>query len=468
MAETRIGPYRIVRLIKDGGQGRVYLGYDSRLRRQVAIKIHDLPPGRASRRQALGEARKASRINCPQVVQIFDLIESAGHLAIVMEYVPGCDLEQLLKLRNLSLASVLTIGLDLAAALAAARQQKVIHGDLKPANVLITRSGRAKLTDFGIARETAGSDVSPSGSEIALSPEHLRGEPLELRSDLFALGCLLYRMLAGEHPFVREGRLDARLLLSEPRPSPGNYTPLQEPVPQGLCSLVVQLLQCDPDDRPANTHPVRRQLRQLRQQMPLCEAEQLRQEAEPAFRAESPEDLPMDIPAGLRAGGRSRIRRSVGGRLLRRLLGLRPSTRVALAATIVSAIGIPLALAMQVQPTRVHFESPALQLAYSGGLPPEVDERWLMETIYNAAESSLGPLQASGAIRPRVYYAELANAPAEVVLKTSLRCDRVLCLFAVSRGSGESFEYRQALISPQLPASAWRELIVENTRSLLD
>ena len=231
---------------------------------------------------------------------------------------------------------------------------------------------------------------------------------------------------------------------------------------------MVQLLQCDPDDRPANTHPVRRQLRQLRQQMPLCEAEQLRQEAEPAFRAESPEDLPMDIPAGLRAGGRSRIRRSVGGRLLRRLLGLRPSTRVALAATIVSAIGIPLALAMQEQQTRVNFESPALKLEYICAMPKEVEERLLMEKIYNAAESSLGPLQASGAIRPRVYYAGLANAPAEVVLKTSLRCDRVLCLFAVSRGSGESFEYRQALISPQLPASAWRELIVENTRSLLD
>lgn len=93
MADNHIGCYRLVRLIKGGGQGRVYLGYDSRLRRQVAIKIYNLPDGRGNRRQVLTEARKASSINCPQVVQIYDLIESADHLAMVMEYVPGCDLE---------------------------------------------------------------------------------------------------------------------------------------------------------------------------------------------------------------------------------------------------------------------------------------------------------------------------------------------------------------------------------------
>ncbi len=468
MSETRVGPYRIIRLIKSGGQGRVYLGYDDRLRRQVAIKIHSLPPGRGDRRLALAEARKASRINCPQVVQIFDLIESEDHLAIVMEYVPGCDLEQLLQLRHLSLASTLSVGLDIAVALAAARQQKVVHGDLKPANVLITRTGRAKLTDFGIARETGSDDFPHSGSESALSPEHLRGEPLDVRSDLFALGCLLYRMLTGERPFVGEGRLDPRLLLAEQRPSPGTCTPLHEPLPEGLSSLVVEMLQVNPDDRPANTHPVRRRLRQLRQQLPLVEAGRLRQEAGPAFRPESPEDLPMDIPAGLAAGGRSRIRRGLGGRVLRQLRGFRPSTWVVLVATTASALGIPLVLAMQEHPTRMHFESPSLQLVYSDGLPPEVDERWLMETVYGAAESVLGPLQASGAVRPRAYYASLADAPAEVVLATSLHCDRVLCVFAVSTGSGGSFEYRQALFAPQLPESVLRGLIAEKTRELLD
>ena len=92
MSDNSIGPYRIVRLIKSGGQGQVFLGYDSRLQRQVAIKIHQLTELRAARKHALAEARKASRINCPRVVQVYDFMDSSDHLAIVIEYVPGCDL----------------------------------------------------------------------------------------------------------------------------------------------------------------------------------------------------------------------------------------------------------------------------------------------------------------------------------------------------------------------------------------
>ena len=466
--ENRVGPYRIVRLIKGGGQGRVYLGYDNRLRRQVAIKIHDLPESRASRRQALTEARRASRINCPQVVQVFDIIESSGHLAIVMEYVPGCDLEQLLQYRSLSLASVLTIGLDLAAALAAARQQKVVHGDLKAANVLITRKGRAKLTDFGVARNTRFDDLASGGSESALTPEHLSGAGLDVRSDLFALGCLLYRMLTSKHPFMPEGHLNPQQLLAGDVPLAGSHTASQELLPEALSSLVGQLLQRNPDDRPANTHPVRRQLRQLRQQLPLSELERLQQEAAPVFRAESPEDLPLEIPADLRLGGRSRIRHGIGGRVFRRLRNLRPSTRITLAAALASAIGIPLALAMQDYPTRIHFEAPSLKLDYSYGLPREIDQLWLMEEVYRAAEAAIGPLQASGSVRPRAYYAALADTAPEIVVKTSLRCNEIVCLFSVSRGAGESFAYRQAVISPQMPAGMWREVITSNTHSLLD
>ncbi|TDG15054.1 serine/threonine protein kinase [Seongchinamella unica] len=466
--ENRVGPYRIVRLIKGGGQGRVYLGYDSRLHRQVAIKIHDLPASRASRRLALAEARRASRINCPQVVQIFDIIESSGHLAMVMEYVPGCDLEQLLQHRVLSVASVLTVGLDLAAALAIARQQKVVHGDLKAANVLITRQGRAKLTDFGIAREITAEGLPHRGSESALAPEHLTGAGLDLRSDLFALGCLLYRMLYAEHPFIRQGRLDSRRLLAGPGPVLQNHTATGERLPEGLSSLVEQLLQRNPGDRPANTHPVRGQLRQFRQQLPIAEVECLQREAESAFRPESPEDLPLNIPAGLRDGGRSRIKRSVGGRTLRQLRGLRPSTRFTLAATLAVVIGVPIALAMQDNPTRIHFDPPGLALADNSVLPPEIDELWLMEEVYRAAEAVIGPLHASGSVRPRAYYATLAEAAPEIVLKTSLRCDEVLCLFTVSRGVGESFAYRQVVISPQMPVPVWRDLITSNTRSLLD
>ena len=468
MADNAIGPYRIIRLIKGGGQGQVYLGYDDRLKRQVAIKIHALPPDRASRRQVVAEARRASRINCPQVVQIYDLIESTGHLAIIMEYVAGCDLEDLLRQRRLGMASVLTVALDIAAALAAARQQKVVHGDLKASNVLISRQGRAKLTDFGVARDVGEGSSPLAGSFSALTPEHLQGLPLDLRSDLFALGCLLYRMLSGKHAFYRDGRLDTRLLLSAEVPSLEHQLLAHEFVPVGLTAQVEQLLQADPLQRPANTHPVRRQLRLARQQLPLSQADQLQREAQPFFRPESPADLPLDIPAGLRDGGRSRIRRSHGGRLLRFIRNLRPSTRVTVAATTAALVAIPITLAMQDYPTRVHFEPPEMVFAGSSGLPGEIDERWLMDTVYEAADAALGPLQASGAVRPRAYYARLADQEPEIIVDSSLRCDRALCLFSVSRGEGASFDYRQVAISPQLPESVWRELVGEATHSLLD
>jgi len=123
-------------------------------------------------------------------VQIHDVIESREHLAMVMEYVPGCDLEELLESVRPSLASVLRITADIAGALTVARQQRIVHGDLKARNVLITATGRAKLTDFGIARRP-GVEGALAGSLSAMSPEQYLGKPLTERSDLFALGCLL-------------------------------------------------------------------------------------------------------------------------------------------------------------------------------------------------------------------------------------------------------------------------------------
>ena len=138
-----------------------------------------------------------------------------------MEYVPGCNLEEFLTAVRPSLASVVTVGVDIAGALALARQQHIVHGDVKAGNVLITESGRAKLTDFGISRISgAGAPRQwAAGSFSALSPEQFLGQPLDERADLFALGSLLYRMLSGEQPFFRDGGLDPDLLLKRaPRP----------------------------------------------------------------------------------------------------------------------------------------------------------------------------------------------------------------------------------------------------------
>jgi serine/threonine protein kinase len=260
-SDIRVGPYRILRLINRGGQGSVYLGYDGRLRRRVAIKIYRLPQRPAARRALFREAQTVASLDSPRIVSVYDIIESPGHLALVMEYVPGCDLREFLASVRPSLASVVTIATDLAAALAVARQQRLVHGDLKAANVLITDGGRAKLTDFGIARK--GTESKVAGSLSALSPEQYLGEPLDVRSDLFALGCLVYRMLGGEEPFRKSGQLDVRWLLERPPPPLGELVPPEMDVPRELLELVMQMLRRDPGERPANTHRVRRVLREV-------------------------------------------------------------------------------------------------------------------------------------------------------------------------------------------------------------
>ena len=227
VADTHVGPYRILRRINRGGQGSVYLGYDRRLGRRVAIKIYRLPSARTARRRLLHEAQLVASIQSPKVVQIHDVLESRGHVALVMEYVPGCDLEEFLAAVRPSLDSILTIALDIAGALAMARlplaavgrrrpQQQIVHGDLKASNVLIADSGQVKLTDFGIAHRGA-QGAAPGASQSAMSPEQYLGKPLDVRADLFALGCLLYRMLSGAQPFMDGPRLDPRRLLEGER-----------------------------------------------------------------------------------------------------------------------------------------------------------------------------------------------------------------------------------------------------------
>ena len=467
MPENKIGPYRIVRLIKSGGQGRVYLGYDARLQRQVAIKVHELPETRVARKQALAEARKASRINCPRVVQVYDLIESSDHLAIVMEYVPGCDLEELLQHCRLHVASAVTIASDIAVALASARQQKVVHGDLKAANILITKQGRVKLTDFGIARETNSVELSPAGSYSAITPEHLDGTALDVRTDLFALGCLLFRMLSGQQPFCRNGLLDVELLLADERPELQARLVREEGIPPELVELVRQLLQRCPADRPTNTHSVRRDLRGAQQRLPLAERGSLQGQARPHFRPESPEDIPLKIPSQLRQRGKSTLERSWWSSTVKRVQSLRPSTRVALGASLLAGLVIPITLAMQANPTRVHFEPPTVSLEHPADIPRSVNQQWLMASVFRAAEAEIGPMQVSGAVKPTAYYADLADKEPEWVLSVSLRCSEALCLFSISGDRNGEFIYRQAPIAPDLPEPVWRDLVMSSTRSLL-
>ena len=472
--ETHVGPYHILRLINRGGQGSVYLGYDKRLQRRVAIKIYSLPSQRAARKQLLREAQLVASMQSAKIVQIYDVIESSGHLALVMEYVPGCDLEEFLATARPSLASILTIGADVAGALAVARQQHIVHGDLKAANILITDSGRVKLTDFGIARQMVGNlpQRLDGGTPPALSPEQYLGEPLDVRSDLFALGCLLYRMLGGEAPFLRAGELDVRLLLEQsPRPL-AELVPGEWELPDELVELVAALLQKRPEDRPATTRQVRQVLRRIARTIPLAATNSLAREARPCFRPESAHDMPPLIPLDLAREGRSRLSPGgAGGVGFRRWGRLQTwPARWTVALALLAVLSVPLVTALQRAQTTIYFDEPLVRLSADSELPGQFSTDWLVGEAKLALREELGAihvLSPTGAERNETLYTSDGPPPEpEERLQLSLRCIEGLCVFAASRAHGGGRAHEQAMLFPDMPVEQWRDIVHSTTRAL--
>lgn len=475
--DSFVGPYRILRLIRRGGQGSVFLGYDKRLHRKVAIKIYPLPAARGSRRQLLREARLVASIQSHKVVQIHDVIESDTHVALVMEYVPGCSLEEFLAAQLPSLGSVLSISADIAGALALARQQHIVHGDVKAGNVLITESGRAKLTDFGIARSTTeeGSGKWAAGSPQALSPEQFLGQPLDERADLFALGALMYRMLSGEHPFFRNGQLDPQLLVERPlrplRDAMGAAAELPEP----LADIISAMLEKDPQRRPRNTRRVRQVLRLVLLSLPVSAANTLAAEARPFFRPESPEDIPPLIPETLGQQGRSALPATGtrAQRLRQRWRALRRPARAAIGLVLIALFAMPLGITLSETVTPVRFTKPQTSIAADVELPPEVSRAWLLREVKHVLHEELGNMRVLGPVGtdPRtVLYANGAprgwNEGPEQIFHLTLRCGEGLCVFAITRERDGARDNRQATLFPDMPLHQWQEIVRDTTLSL--
>ncbi|MEE4145886.1 MAG: serine/threonine-protein kinase, partial [Halieaceae bacterium] len=436
-------------------------------------KIYPLPADRGARKRLLLEAQLVASIQSPKVVQIHDVIESREHLAMVMEYVPGCDLEEFLRAVRPSLASVLTIAADIAGALAAARQQHIVHGDLKAANVLIGAGGRVKLTDFGIARRPDAGNLS-GGSLSALSPEQYLGKPLDERSDLFALGCLLYRMLGGVQPFVQEGRLDSRALLSlAPRPLE-ELVPADVELPPELLKLVNSLLEKEPGKRPSGTRVVRQILRRVSRGIPLAATNSLLQEARPCFRPESADDIPPAVPADLGREGRSTMPAAGPASAAARLLTLPRAWRwPAGIAGCAALAGLLYILQLPAAEMRVHIDAPVVRLAAGAQLPAEISGRWLVAEVSEAMRERLGPLRVSGPVGATpvtTLYADPARrqpqGPASEQLQLDLRCVDLLCVLAVTRNWQGRQANQQAVLFPDMSVQQWRDIVRTTTRAL--
>jgi len=231
-AGARIGPYMIERAIGAGGMGCVYRAFDSRLERPVALKVLTAPEGDGeARRRLLAEARSASALNHPHICTVYEVGEHDASPFIAMEYVDGPDLHTRLLGGPLTVGEAIRLGWQVADALAHAHARNVIHRDLKTANVMVTAGDRVKVVDFGLAQRivvadatTATETMAPAiaGTLASMAPEQIRGEPLDARCDVWAIGVLLHEMLTGSRPFqgATTFELSDRILHGDPAPLP--------------------------------------------------------------------------------------------------------------------------------------------------------------------------------------------------------------------------------------------------------
>jgi serine/threonine-protein kinase len=271
----RIGPYQILERIGAGGMGEVFLAYDSRLDRRVAIKR--IRPGSevtaASRERFRREARLAARLSHSAIVQVYDILEEEGSEHIVMEYVEGATLRDQVRRGPLDVRATLELARELAAGLDTAHRQGIIHRDLKTENVLVSTSGGPKILDFGIAKRLLDSEEEGSltaessilGTCRAMSPEQARGEPLDPSTDLFALGVLLYEALTGISPFEAESHVTtlSRVILYRQAP----VHKLNPAIPRRLSQLIDRLLEKTAAMRPGSAAEVRRELEEIAAQL---------------------------------------------------------------------------------------------------------------------------------------------------------------------------------------------------------
>ncbi|MEE9236006.1 MAG: protein kinase [Candidatus Acidoferrales bacterium] len=257
---TKLSHYRIIEKIGAGGMGEVYRAHDERLDRDVALKV--LPASSfadpTARARLLREARTASKLNHPHICTIHEVGEADGQAYIAMEYVEGRPLSQLVAEQTLPVERVLRYGQQIADGLAHAHERGIVHRDLKSANVVITPEGRAKVLDFGLAKqirdeqleEVTRSQASLTaegavmGTLAYMAPEQLRGEPADARSDVWALGVMLHEMLAGQRPF--RGNTGYELSSAILREKPG---PLPSKVPVEVRAVVERCLAKEPGER---------------------------------------------------------------------------------------------------------------------------------------------------------------------------------------------------------------------------
>ena len=280
---NRLGPYEILAPLGAGGMGEVYRARDTRLGREVAVKVLRLEAMHSPerRRRFEIEARAASALNHPNILTIHDIGEEGGAPYIVSEVLEGQSLREVIASGALSVRTILEAAVQIADGLAAAHAAGITHRDLKPENLLVLRDGRVKILDFGLAKAMSASseaDETVSASDLVtspgmivgtiayMSPEQARGQPVDFRSDQFSLGTVLYEMAAGKRPFEGEDRVSVMAAIV--REEPVLLATANPQIPAPLRWMIQRCLAKEPGRRYASTSDLHHQLRDLRDHLP--------------------------------------------------------------------------------------------------------------------------------------------------------------------------------------------------------
>ncbi len=267
----QVGRYEILEIIGTGANGKVARAHDPMIGRQVAIKLfpRELASG-AARQRFIQEARVVGQLSHPSIITLHDMgVDEATQTPyLVMEFLDGQPLDRILDKGSLPFPKACSIAAEVASALGVAHRKGVIHGDVKPANMLITDDGRVKLMDFGMAR-LASRDTGATpllGTPAYWCPEQIVGKPQDARSDMFSLGVVLYEMVTGKRPFDSDSLqgICGRVLSSTPLP-PSHSNPS---VPAGFDGVVARCLAKDPSARYANAEALADELYPLARRKP--------------------------------------------------------------------------------------------------------------------------------------------------------------------------------------------------------
>lgn len=287
--------YRVDGLIGQGGMGVVYRAHDLKLQRTVAIKVLpiELTADADRRKRFLREARTAARISHPAIAQVYDVDEHEGIIFIAMEMVEGKTIRDLIQSRQLDLVGTIDVGLQVCAGLAKAHEAGIVHRDVKPANVIQTPEGHVKILDFGLAKLLDADGVASTlaggipnvstltqtqigivkGTPAYMSPEQIKGEAIDARSDLFSLGVMLFEMATGEVPFLRPTPTQVMHAIVFAKAPPIHS--MQPNLPGDFQRIVSRCLEKSPADRYANARALIEDLRALRRKMETGQADKL-------------------------------------------------------------------------------------------------------------------------------------------------------------------------------------------------